>query len=245
VRFALPLAALALAGCGSTPAAELPPPADPAPSPPLRAAPAGRVLPGAPDLAGAEREARAAGRRVRSDRDRGVLVVDGRPVRVPGLLAPDGVSEAGDGRVAVVDAKQRRLALLDARTLRVLDTAPAGVGPTRVVWDGDRRFYVADTAGDGFLVFERRGDRELEPVRYVHLPGSPWAMAIDPRTSYRVWVALTARNELVGLPAHGRPRVVERLPTVRGPQAVSADPATGRVTVLGATATQVVDDPAP
>lgn len=242
MRRTLLLPLLVLSGCGSASDAELPAPADPAPSPPLTAEPAGRVVAGAPDIAGREHAARVAGQVIRSDRARGVLVVDDRAVRVPGLLAPDGVVAAGKGRVAVVDARRRRLALVDVRTLRVAGTAPAGVGPTHVVWDGRRRLYVADTAGDGFLVLERRGDG-LKAVRYVHLPGSPYAMAIDSTTAYRVWVGLTARNELVGLPAHGRPRVVERLPSVRGPRAISADPATGRVTVLGATAAQVVDDP--
>lgn len=236
VRRALPLLLLLTAGCGSAPPSELPPPAAVAPSPPLTREPAGRALPAAAARASVDdgRQVELGGRTVRGDREAGVLLVDGRPVRVPGLLAPDGVAATADGDLLVVDAKRRRLVRLQPRTLAVRDAAPAGVGPTRVVAGGSFA-YVSDTAGDALLVFSLE-DGEVDPIRYVHLPGSPAAMTIDRRSAYRVWVALPARNEVVGLPAHGRPRPIERVPTVRAPSALGADPATGRVTVLGDTA---------
>jgi DNA-binding beta-propeller fold protein YncE len=56
-------------------------------------------------------------------------------------------------------------------------------------------------------------------------------------------VTLTARNELVELPAHGRPHPLRRFATVRQPNSVVAEPVTGRVFVTGRTAgvVQVLD----
>jgi hypothetical protein len=141
----------------------------------------------------------------------------------------------------VVDARTRRVVLLDARSLEEVADAPAGVGPTDVV-AGGRFVYVADTAGEALLVFELR-DGGIAPIRYVWLPAAPGAMAIDRETAYRVWVALPARNEVIGLPAHGRPRPIERFAAVEGARRLEADPATGRVTVFGAVAVQEVEDP--
>ena len=49
----------------------------------------------------------------------------------------------------------------------------------------------------------------------------------------RLWVTLPALNQLVELPAHGRPHVLRRFATVRQPDSVAVDEHSGRVFVTG------------
>ena len=95
------------------------------------------------------------------------------------------------------------------------------------------RVYVADTGGGGLLIFHVHGS-SLKLTRRVFLPGSPYGMALDPERR-RLWVTLTARNEVVGLRADQTAPELTRLPTVRQPDAVAVDSATGTVAVTGRT----------
>jgi hypothetical protein len=194
------LALLVLAGCGSAPVAELPPGAEPPPSPPLTAVPAGATV---------AREARPS-----------------TPVTVDGGRA-----------LARVSPRARVLELYDTGTGRRTAIAPAGVGPTHVACLRLAWCYVTDTQGDALLVF-RRTER-LELVRRYHLPGGPYGLALDQRRRL-LYVTLPGRNELVQLPAHGRPHVLRRWPTVRQPGAVTVDASAGRVIVTGDSASQLV-----
>ncbi|MDX6714431.1 MAG: hypothetical protein QOH30_989 [Baekduia sp.] len=160
--------------------------------------------------------------------DRGRRTAGFRVATRPGGLAGVDAERA----LAVVSLRERVVELYDPHTLKRIARAPAGAGPTHVVADGDRLF-VADTRGGALLVF--RTGPKLRLTRRVGLPGSPYGMAIDP-IRHRLWVTLTARNELVALPAHGRPRVMRRLPTVRQPDAVAVDAALGIVAVAGRSA---------
>jgi sugar lactone lactonase YvrE len=117
--------------------------------------------------------------------------------------------------------------------------ANAGVGPTNAL-SRDRWLWVTDTRGDALLVFRVLGEPEL--VRRVHLPGGPFGLALDERKQ-RLLVTLTGRNEVVELPAHGRPSELRRFATVRQPDAVGVDAATGRIFVQGADALQRIDPP--
>jgi hypothetical protein len=72
----------------------------------------------------------------------------------------------------------------------------------------------------------------LTLTRRGALPGAPYGLTVDP-VRHRLWVTLTARNELVSLPADGRPRPVLRLPTVRQPDTVAVDSLLGTVAVGG------------
>ncbi|HEV3000338.1 MAG TPA: hypothetical protein VGW75_06330 [Solirubrobacteraceae bacterium] len=156
------------------------------------------------------------------------IVEDGRPAKtVTTPLQPGGLTAIPGGPVALVAVRERVLALFDANG-RPLDEAPAGVGPTHVEAGAGGRVYVADTAGDAILLFRTRP--RLELVRRVALPGAPYGMAID-RTRGRLWVTLTARNQVVWLPANGAPRPVDRYPTVRQPNSVAVHEPTGRVFV--------------
>jgi DNA-binding beta-propeller fold protein YncE len=152
-----------------------------------------------------------------------------RRVRVatqPGGLA----ALAAGSALAVVSVRERVLELYDAWTLRRVGRAPAGVGPTHVACLDAGPCYVTDTQGGALLVYQVRPTLEL--VRRLFLPGGPYGLALDARRG-RLYVTLPARNELVQLPAHGRPHVLRRWPTVRQPQTVAVDATRGRVLVTG------------
>jgi hypothetical protein len=148
----------------------------------------------------------------------------GRVVRVHDIVpAPPGPARV-DGAVAQLDPRKRVLVVSDAR-------ANAGVGPTQAISDGHRLVFVVDAQGDGLLLFRTRPNLELR--RRVHLPGRPYAIAID-RRRHRLWVTLTATNRVAEVTANGRPRVLRTLPAVRQPNAVAVDQRTGTVRVYGA-----------
>lgn len=141
------------------------------------------------------------------------------------------VAALGRGtQLAVVDGRDRVVELFDARTGDGLSHADAGVGPTNLATDGVELIYVVDTEGDALLVFHTRP--ELELVRRVYLPGSPYGIAID-RKRRRLWVTLTERNAVAELTAGSRPRPLAELPSVRDPVSIAVDPASGTVSVSG------------
>lgn len=159
-------------------------------------------------------------------------VIDGDRVRTfPIATQPGGLAPIDGGRaVAVVSVRERVVEIYDTDTLELLGSAPAGAGPTHVIAGSQGRFYVADTVGDGLLVFETKP--ELRLSRRVALLGSPYGLTVD-RVRARLWATLTATNELVELSAGARPRVLRRFPAVRQPNTVAVDPASGRVFVTG------------
>ena len=160
-----------------------------------------------------------------------LTVFDGdRPAEpIATALQPGGVTPVLGGGLAVVAVRERVVERFDATTGERLDAAPAGVGPTHAVADGNRLF-VADTAGGAILVFRIRPALRL--TRRVSMPGSPYGLAIDHRR-HRLFVTQTARNQLTELTAEGRPHVVARYPTPRQPNTVAVDEQTGRVAVTG------------
>lgn len=161
-----------------------------------------------------------------------VHVVEGgrvaRVLRAP--LQPGGVA-GGDGAVAVLGVRGRRLEAFDTASLASLGTVNAGVGPTHVVSDG-RRFYVADTQGNELLVFEVQ-DGRVRQVARADAAGTPYGIAVDAGRQ-RLWVTLTASNRLVEYDIGATaPRAVRSWPTVRQPNSVAVEPRTGRVYVTG------------
>ena len=141
-------------------------------------------------------------------------------------------------RVLVLDPRARVLRLRDTSTGRTLATAPAGAGPTHVVARGGVA-WVVDTRLEALLVYATAP--RLEPTRRLYLPGSPYGIALDAARG-RLWVALSARNRLAELPAHGRPHVLRELPTVRGPRGVvTTAGAAGPVFVRAGATVQAVD----
>jgi DNA-binding beta-propeller fold protein YncE len=154
-------------------------------------------------------------------------------------VQPGGIVAVGD-RIGVVSVRAYTFELLDPETLRGGGSQAAGAGPTHAVADPDGRVYVTDTRGDALSVFATRP--RLKFVGRVRLPGSPYGIAIDPRRG-RLWVTLTARNELVELSLGDVPRERRRLRTVRQPNTVAVDLRRGRVAVASRTdgTLQVVD----
>jgi len=179
-----------------------------------------------------------------------VVNADGSPgPRIPGPVQPGGVAVAG-GRVGVVDVRGAKLFVYDAAKAQPLAQLPAGDGPTHAVSLGtggadSGGIVVSDTRGDALLFFRLGPEPRLE--RRVPLPGSPYGLAFD-AARRRLWVTLTASNQLVGFDLSGSAATSQvqpfvTLPTVRQPNSVAVDPSSGRVFVAGATDAnlQVVD----
>jgi DNA-binding beta-propeller fold protein YncE len=149
---------------------------------------------------------------------------------LPAPEQPGGIAASGDS-VGVIAVAERVLATWDADTLAPTGEIEAGVGPTHVVAGPDGRFYVADTEGDAILVFEPGPDPRL--LDRANVPGSPYGIAVDPR-SEMLWVTQTARNRVVGFELTDlAPKRVVSYATVRQPNTVAVDPATGIVYVAG------------
>jgi DNA-binding beta-propeller fold protein YncE len=163
-----------------------------------------------------------------------VSVIDhGRQVGTLEAPAQPGGVAAASGHVVVVGVAERTLAVYDARTLAPLGRVPAGDGPTHVVAAGDRA-WVADTDGDAILGFTLRPQPTLSST--TPAPGSPYGVALD-RRRRRLWVTLTATNELVSYDVSGgRPRELARYPTLAQPNSVAVDPRTGSAIVAGSAA---------
>ena len=223
--------------------AELPPPARPAPAPPLSRPPAGLVVP-SPSRDTAPETAQASGRDFALDRraSRLEVVEAGRPVAgVSTALEPIDVAAVDAQRkVAVLAGRARKLELFDARTLRRAGAAPAGTGPAQLASDAGNYLYVTDAKAGAVLVF--RIVPELHLLRRYPLPGAPFGLAYDALRN-RLWATLSATNELVELSAGARIRELRRFPSVRRPELVEVDPIGGRVTVMGAEARQLFDPP--
>ena len=167
------------------------------------------------------------------------VVPAGRAVaRIGGFLQPGGIAAIG-GDVAVVDVRADTVTLIDARSLRVIARAAAGHGPTHVVAAGTMLF-VADTRGNAILSYAQP---RLRLVGRLLLPGTPYGIAID-RGGRRLWVTLTASNELAELAVGARSlRPVAAYHTAQQPNTVAVDPRDGRVFVAdaGAGAVELID----
>jgi DNA-binding beta-propeller fold protein YncE len=159
------------------------------------------------------------------------VVQDGRVVAtLTGPQQPGGVA-AGDGRVGVVDVRGGLLYVYDPATLGLVEQVPAGAGPTHVVADGHGGLVVADTRGGALLRYRLRPDVRL--VERLALSGRPYGLAADPGRR-AIWVTLTDSNRLVGLRlTRDGLRPFANLPTVRQPNSVAVDVASGRLDVAG------------
>lgn len=163
---------------------------------------------------------------------RSVSVVVERHVvaRIGGFLQPGGLAAVG-ADVGVVDVRADTITLIDAHSLRVLGRAQAGKGPTHVV-ARHGRLFVADIRGNALLAYATRP--KLHLAARLALPGTPYGIAID-SVRNRLWVTLTAINELVAVAIDGATlRRVGSYPTDRQPNTVAVDPRDGRVFVSDA-----------
>jgi DNA-binding beta-propeller fold protein YncE len=162
------------------------------------------------------------------------LVRGGQQIAVePAPLQPGGVAVARDGSAVVVVGVRGRRIEAYAPDGRPLGTAPVGVGPTHVRAAPNGLFYVADTEGDAVILFRVAADgpHQVGAVRTER--GTPYGIAIDGRRGL-VYVTLTATNRLESFRISGHGLIPDRIwPTVRQPNDVAVDEATGQVFVAG------------
>ncbi len=184
----LPLCAL-IAGCGSQGADELPPPATPAPSPPLTATPDGRVIRG-----GAAREpdrTRApldGGRKVAvvAPRERVVELLDvasgERIARADAGVGPTQVVSDGGGYLWVTDTAGGALLVFHLRPrLELIRRYPLPGSPYGIAIDNRRhRIFVAQTARNQLTELIAGGRPSL--VRRYATPRQPRAVDVDEDT---------------------------------------------------------------
>ncbi len=160
------------------------------------------------------------------------VVRGGRVIaRIGGFSQPAGIAALGR-RVAVTDVRLNTLTLIDTRTLRAIGHLPAGAGPTHAVAGADGRVYVIDTRGGAVLTYVTRPS--FRPLGRLALPGTPYGVAVDPARQ-RLWVTLTAQDQLVELSTEGgSPRVLHVYATGRQPNTVAVDARDGHVFVADA-----------
>ena len=146
------------------------------------------------------------------------------------VTQPAGLAAVGD-LVGLVDVRENTLTVYDAQRLQRVAEVPAGAGPTHVVADKRGHLAVIDTRGGAVLLYEL--SPTLRQIGRVELPGTPYGVAYD-AVRDRLWVTLTALNEVIGLNLNASaPVLATPLPTVRQPNTVAVDSATGRLFVTG------------
>jgi DNA-binding beta-propeller fold protein YncE len=146
------------------------------------------------------------------------------------VVQPAGLAAAGD-LVGLVDVRKNTVSVYDAERLQRVAELPAGAGPTHVVADKRGHLAVVDTRGGAVLLYQLTPT--ARPIGRVELPGTPYGVAYDPIQD-RLWVTLTARNEVIGLNLNTTtPVLASPLPTPRQPNSVAVDGATGRLFVTG------------
>jgi DNA-binding beta-propeller fold protein YncE len=146
------------------------------------------------------------------------------------VTQPAGLAAVGN-LVGLVDVRENTLTIYDAQRLQRVAELPAGAGPTHVVADKRGHLAVIDTRGGAVLLYEVQP--AVRQIGRVELPGTPYGVAYDP-TRDRLWVTLTALNEVIGLNlSASQPVLATPLPTVRQPNTVAVDSATGRLYITG------------
>jgi hypothetical protein len=138
----------------------------------------------------------------------------------------DALVAVGD-TVAVLDRGQTSVTTVDASGTKQEHALRAGEGATTMVGDPLGRLLVADTRGDGLLVFgtDPLILRQRSPVR-----GAPYGLA---GSRSLAWVSETATNSVVGYDlATGIPVEKVRHRTVQQPNSLAFDDRTGTLFVV-------------
>ncbi|MBK8295093.1 MAG: hypothetical protein IPK93_10105 [Solirubrobacterales bacterium] len=161
------------------------------------------------------------------------VIKDGKEIdSLPAPVQPGGIAAVQNRYLALIAVSERALQVYDARSNEALGRIPAGTGPTHIEAIGSDAF-VADTEGDVIRRY-RIGEEPVE-TGTVPAPGTPYGIAVDAKRK-RVWVTLTATNQLAGYSVAGSK--MERFasyPTVRQPNSVTVDPGSGDVFVASRT----------
>jgi DNA-binding beta-propeller fold protein YncE len=148
----------------------------------------------------------------------------------PAPHQPGGIAAFAHRYVGLVAVSERVLQVYDAASGKELGEVDAGVGPTHIAGSGYTGF-VADTEGDAVRKFAV--DAHPVQTEVVPAPGAPYGIAADFARG-RLWVTLTARNQLVEYAVgEGPTRKLATYPTVRQPNSVAVDPRSGVVYVAG------------
>ena len=144
------------------------------------------------------------------------------------------------GNTAVVlDRGQTSVTTVDASGSKAEHALRAGEGATTLAVDTAGRVLVADTRGDGLLVFgaDPLMLRQRYPVR-----DAPYGLAGSSRLA---WVSQTRTNTVIGYDlATGIPVEKVRYPTVQQPNSLAFDEASGTLYVVSGTGAgvQVITD---
>lgn len=149
---------------------------------------------------------------------------------ITGSVNPDQVIVAG-GKVVMLDRIRSAVFDIDVSGGSVGAGLRAGDGATNAATDGYGRVLVTDTRTGELLAFSAGPVlmRQRSPV-----PGVPYGIAVDTHRNI-AWVTATQLNEVIGYQlAGGQPVQKYQLPTVRQPDSVAVDPASGRVFVASA-----------
>jgi hypothetical protein len=129
--------------------------------------------------------------------------------------------------VAVLDRGQTSVTTIDVSGTKQEHALRAGEGATTIVVDPAGRLLVADTRGDGLLVF---GTDPLMLRQLYPVPGAPYGLAGSQRLA---WVSETATNSVVGYDlATGIPVEKVRYRTVQQPNTLIFDDRTDTLFVV-------------
>lgn len=138
----------------------------------------------------------------------------------------DGVVTQGNTAI-VLDRGQTSVTTVDASGAKAGQALRAGEGATTLAADTAGRVLVADTRGDGLLVFgtDPLMLRQRFPVR-----DAPYGLAGSSRLA---WVSQTGTNMVIGYDlATGIPVEKVRYPTVQQPNSLAFDEASGTLYVV-------------
>jgi DNA-binding beta-propeller fold protein YncE len=169
---------------------------------------------------------------VANELDHSVVAVRGDRVAhiFTDVTQPAGLAAVGN-LVGLVDVRENTLTVYDAQRLQRVAELPAGAGPTHVIADKRGHLAVIDTRGGAVLLYELQPT--IRQIGRVELPGTPYGVAYD-AVRDRLWVTLTALNEVIGLNlSASQPVLATPLPTVRQPNTVAVDGPSGRLYVTG------------
>jgi hypothetical protein len=149
---------------------------------------------------------------------------------ITGDVNPDQVLVAA-GKVVLLDRIRSAVFDVDTNGGSVGAGLRAGDGATNATTDGYGRVLVTDTRTGELLAFSP------DPVvlrQRVPATGVPYGIAVDTRRTI-AWVTATQLNEVIGYQlAAGQPVRKYQLATIRQPNSVAVDPASGRVFVASA-----------
>ncbi|WP_285031144.1 hypothetical protein [Mycolicibacterium sp. lyk4-40-TYG-92] len=171
---------------------------------------------------------RADGKLALGTADGAVLIVDGTAVqsRMKAFARVDGLAAQGN-TVVVLDRGQTSVTEVNADGTDVAQALRAGEGATTLAADPAGRVLVADTRGDGLLVF---GTTPLMLRQQAPVRGAPYGIVGSSRLA---WVSQTATNSVVGYDlSTGIPVEKVRYRTVQQPDVLSFDERTGTLFVV-------------